>query len=145
MTKRSTGTGESVASGGSISQTGGAAQARFSRGGVAASRQFKEWFGKSKVVNRAGQPLVVYHGTPNGKFWTFDKNRVGETWGADETGFFFTSSKVLAEDYTKPYFMDTKVIRQTTLSRRDQVANILSVFAMFTNDLFSTYLVYCVI
>ena len=72
-----------------------------------ASRQFKAWFGKSKVVNRAGQPLVVYHGTPNGKFWTFDKNRVGETWGADETGFFFTSSKVLAEDYTKPYFKES--------------------------------------
>lgn len=71
------------------------------------SRQFKRWFGKSKVVNRAGQPLVVYHGTPNGKFWTFDKNRVGETWGADETGFFFTSSKALAEDYTKPYFKES--------------------------------------
>ena len=28
------------------------------------SRQFKRWFGKSKVVNRAGQPQVVYHGTP---------------------------------------------------------------------------------
>ena len=70
------------------------------------SRQFKKWFRNSKVVNRTGEPQVVYHGTPNGKFWTFDKNRVGETWGADETGFFFTSSKVLAEDYTKPYFKE---------------------------------------
>lgn len=161
MTKRSTSTGESVASSRSISQTGGAAQGRFAivtvvtdrkektlplrkplakvvgaarkRGDLpaddkgivsqnatssqgvklhagvnqTASRQFKRWFGKSKVVNRAGQPRVVYHGTPNGKFWTFDKNRVDETWGADETGFFFTSSKALAEDYTKPYFKES--------------------------------------
>ena len=35
--------------------------------------------------------------------------------------------------------------QKTTLSRRDQVANILSVFAKFTNDLFSTCLVYCMI
>jgi hypothetical protein len=47
----------------------------------------------------------------------------------------------------EPYIriMGTKVIRQTTLSRRDQVANILSVFAKFTNDLFSTCLVYYMI
>lgn len=76
--------------------------------------RFKAWFGDwendpanaSKVVDRAGRPRVVYHGTPNGKFWTFDKNRIGETWNADETGFFFTSDRHIAEDYTKPYFRE---------------------------------------
>ena len=79
------------------------------------TRQFKAWFGDwqndpahaSKVVNGGGEPLVVYHGTPNGKFWTFDKNRIGETWNADESGFFFTNDRKIAEDYTKPYFRES--------------------------------------
>lgn len=51
-----------------------------------ASRQFKEWFGKSKVVNRAGQPQVVYHGNLRGQalcklhfwrmYWRIFANRV---------------------------------------------------------------------
>lgn len=28
------------------------------------SKEFKEWFGNSKVVDEEGRPLVVYHGTP---------------------------------------------------------------------------------
>jgi hypothetical protein len=32
------------------------------------SPYFKRWFGDSKVVDEAGEPLVVYHGTPFGKF-----------------------------------------------------------------------------
>ena len=66
--------------------------------------EFKAWFGDSKVVDRSGNPRVVYHGTPNGKFWIFDRNRIGETWNADEAGFFFTSDRAQAEEYTKPYF-----------------------------------------
>ena len=79
------------------------------KGGIVsqtATRQFKRWFANSKVVDRSGNPRIVYHGTPNGKFWTFDKNRIGETWNADETGFFFTSSKSQAEEYTRPYFRE---------------------------------------
>lgn len=29
------------------------------------TQAFKNWFGKSKVVDEQGKPLVVYHGTPN--------------------------------------------------------------------------------
>src|ERR1017187_3014153 len=52
------------------------------------SKAFKEWFGNSKVVDKNGQPLVVYHGTGedideiskefgNG-FWTGDKRAAKE-------------------------------------------------------------------
>ncbi len=34
--------------------------------------EFKSWFGESKVVDPAGKPLVVYHGTRNGDFNVFD-------------------------------------------------------------------------
>ena len=39
---------------------------------------FKEWFGNSKVVDEAGKPLKVYHGTPakNVENWAFDPDRV---------------------------------------------------------------------
>ena len=33
--------------------------------------QFKKWFGKSKVVDQNGEPLVVYHGT-DADFYSFD-------------------------------------------------------------------------
>lgn len=54
---------------------------------------FQRWFGKSKVVDENGKPLVVYHGT-NAEFNTFDKNKIGFAtddgiWGR---GFYFGSS-----------------------------------------------------
>ena len=49
------------------------------------SKSFKEWFGESKVVDKNGEPLVVYHGTgtpnkieefksKNNKIWFTDKS-----------------------------------------------------------------------
>jgi len=32
---------------------------------------FKKWFGKSKVVDSSGNPMICYHGTPNGTFSEF--------------------------------------------------------------------------
>ena len=56
-----------------------------SRGSVAFARSmdqvdtpaFKAWFGDSKVVDAEGNPLVVYHGTPNVGFTEFDTGVVG--------------------------------------------------------------------
>ncbi|MBR4901683.1 MAG: hypothetical protein IKZ46_12155, partial [Victivallales bacterium] len=72
---------------------------------------FKKWFGDweneeqntSSVVDENGEPKPVYHGTTNGAFTVFDKNRIGERWNADEVGFFFTSSESIGIDYTIPY------------------------------------------
>jgi hypothetical protein len=41
------------------------------------SPYFKKWFGKSKVVDDNGEPLVVYHGT-KGRFNEFERSRGGE-------------------------------------------------------------------
>jgi len=46
------------------------------------SPYFKKWFGRSKVVDENGEPLVVYHGTPYGKFNTFMEGDRG-MWFAD--------------------------------------------------------------
>lgn len=63
------------------------------------SKEFKEWFGNSKIVDSEGKPLVVYHGTVN-KFEAFDWDRIGETTenqGFYGKGFYFTANKKYAE------------------------------------------------
>ena len=57
-----------------------------------------EWFGKSKIVDKDGHPLVVYHGT-NADFDQFDPNLVGTNFEVSTGGFFFSSSKTAAKDY----------------------------------------------
>ena len=54
------------------------------------SKYFKKWFGKSKVVDENGEPLVVYHGTDK-QFTSFDpeKSIGGQHW--------FTSDKSAIE------------------------------------------------
>lgn len=42
-----------------------------------ATPEFKRWFGDSKVVDRDGEPLVVYHAT-DAEFTVFDRNKLGE-------------------------------------------------------------------
>lgn len=46
------------------------------------SQSFKEWFGNSKVVDSAGNPLMVYHGSRNTKIKSFKPN-VDGIWFSD--------------------------------------------------------------
>lgn len=41
------------------------------------TKQFKRWFGDSKVVDRDGEPLVVYHAT-DADFTVFDREKLGQ-------------------------------------------------------------------
>lgn len=62
------------------------------------TKAFKDWFGDwennpseaSKVVDENGEPLVVYHRSPN-KFNTFDVNKIGTTTDTGQygKGFYF--------------------------------------------------------
>ena len=62
------------------------------------SPEFKKWFGDSKVVDKDGKPLVVYHGT-SGKHNVFDKNYIGAISGPLSTGFHFSNIKSESEIY----------------------------------------------
>lgn len=64
-------------------------------------RNFWRWFSGSAVTDDQGRPLVVYHGT-KGDIDSFDPLRVGENFGVDEKGFFFTGSTVRASGYADP-------------------------------------------
>lgn len=61
-----------------------------SGGKVTETKEFKQWFGGSKVVDEQGQPLVVYHGSPK-RFTKFDKEYTGATTDAGYLGdgFYF--------------------------------------------------------
>jgi hypothetical protein len=58
-----------------------------------ASKEFKRWFGDSKVVDESDKPLIVYHGNQE-DFSQFDKSKI-EVDGA----FFFTSDPHNAGEY----------------------------------------------
>ena len=60
--------------------------------------QFKEWFGKSKVVDEEGKPLVVYHGS-TADFTEFSYKFVNRNGQADGRGFYFTDNRSFAEGY----------------------------------------------
>lgn len=47
------------------------------------TRQFKKWFGDSKVVNKDGSPMILYHGT-NEVFTVFDRGDIGFHFGTKE-------------------------------------------------------------
>lgn len=61
--------------------------------------EFKQWFGDSKVVDRAGNPLVVYHGTGKGNFDSFDPEKIKENF-KESFGFHFTSDPTVAGIYS---------------------------------------------
>lgn len=62
------------------------------------SPEFQKWFGHSKVVDRRGDPLVVYHGT-SGNFKKFDKEKIGSATNTLVRGFFFTDSEDVARGF----------------------------------------------
>lgn len=60
--------------------------------------EFKRWFGDSRVVDKAGNPLVVYHGTDTGGFDTF-KTPSGSKRG--DLGIFTTPNREMASSYVR--------------------------------------------
>ncbi len=75
---------------------------RVNRLGTAA---FKKWFGDSKVVDRNGQPLVLYHGTSTKglKGDVFDKGLLGLVTKSRsaKAGFYFVDKRDIAEGYSR--------------------------------------------
>ena len=95
---------------------------------------FKQWFGDwekgqgSKVVDKNGEPLLVYHGTGN-KFNEFDKELRGTTTGKSTTGefdsenaFFFTTNPNVAFNYA-------------ILARQEELVNIAYSLRVITSNL----------
>ena len=64
------------------------------------SKYFKKWFGESKVVDKKGRPLVVYHGTYKSMFEEFQPNAVHLGGGVRfPEAIYFTNKRKVAESY----------------------------------------------
>lgn len=72
------------------------------------SNEFKTWFGDSEMVDRSGNPIIFYHGSPN-EFDTFDKSKFGSATDAGwlGEGFYFYTDEHEASQYGKvnSYFL----------------------------------------
>lgn len=72
------------------------------------TQEQQEFFRDSKIRDKNGNLLVVYHGTLANEITRFDPKRVGERFSYDERGFFFISNKKIARDYATSDFDNTK-------------------------------------
>lgn len=80
-------------------------------GGATTTPAFKRWFGDwekhpntaSKVVDKNGAPLVVYHGTPDGSFTVFDvsKSPHGARGGHLGDGYYFSPNPRYAQRFAE--------------------------------------------
>jgi hypothetical protein len=88
------------------------------------SPNFKAWFGDSKVVDEAGAPMVVYHGTAS-DFDSFDAGKVGAAIDSGKLGegFYFSQSNMWAESYAK------------NAAKKGGAANVLPVYISLKNPL----------
>ena len=84
------------------------------------TKEFKNWFRDSKVVDEEGKPLRVYHGTPN-TFDTFSYDYLGTTGTALGYGFYFAKDKNIAGMYTNNNgnIMETYLRINKPLNSRD--------------------------
>jgi hypothetical protein len=66
------------------------------------SQAFKSWFKQSKVTDKTGRPIRVFHGTAQPGFARFDRSRLGSNTGAPSAkmGFFFAGKPETANSYT---------------------------------------------
>jgi hypothetical protein len=70
-------------------------------GNVIDESHLKQWFGKSKIVDKNGKPMVVYHGSSS-YFEQFDIGMIGNKHGTGSGhGFYFTDSYELAKGYAE--------------------------------------------
>ena len=64
------------------------------------SKGFKNWFGKSKMVNKKGEPEVWYHGTA-GAFEAFDRPELAKDVPGKKRGIFFTKDPKFAGGFAE--------------------------------------------
>lgn len=80
----------------SESKTGSSNEA--TREDVVNTAEFKQWFRNSKVVDKNGKPLVVYHGTADKTFNIFEHGKTNP-YSLYGGGFYFTEDKSIGETY----------------------------------------------
>lgn len=89
------------------------------------STQQREFFSNSKVVDGDGRLLMVYHGTPNGDFYTFEYDKSRQTGTDYGKAFYFTTNLKNAKGYAKDNHRDPRV-KEYELKRESLKKQILA-------------------
>lgn len=89
------------------------------------SKEQVEFFKNSKVVDGSGNLLVVYHGTPNGNFFTFEYDKSRQTGTDYGKAFYFTTNLKNAKGYAKDNHKDPR-IKEYELKRESLKKQILA-------------------
>lgn len=89
------------------------------------STQQREFFSNSKVVDGDGRLLMVYHGTPNGDFYTFEYDKSRQTGTDYGKAFYFTTNLKNAKGYAKDNHKDPRV-KEYELKRESLKKQILA-------------------
>jgi hypothetical protein len=99
--------------------------------------EFKNWFGDSKVVDKNGRPLVVYHGT-NAEFDIFSKEKIKRG-----TGFWFSSNKETSKEYgdIKEFYLSVKNPIDVNKNRNDFIKFAKEAMPEIPNDVSEHYII----
>lgn len=89
-----------LADGSNTTFDGSSPDIRFEQGGAVNNDGFKKWFGNSKVVDKKGNPLIVYHGSPDLR--GLKEKYVFISRFLDNQSFFFTDNYLMAKSYADP-------------------------------------------
>lgn len=101
------------------------------------STQQREFFANSKVVDKDGKLLKVYHGTTNGNFFTFEYDKSRQTGTDYGKAFYFTTNLKNAKGYAKDNHKDPRIkeydaireslkkqiLEETDLTKRKELEN----------------------
>ena len=86
------------------------------------TKEFKEWFGGSKVVDKEGKPLVVYHGTDT-KFDSFDESKIKRS--VLGYGFNFTEDLNTAKEFNPKNIMKVHLdIKKPFVLSKENIDNL---------------------
>lgn len=85
----------------------------------------EDFFKDSKARDENGNLLVVYHGTPNGNFFTFEYDKSRQTGTDYGKAFYFTTNLKNAKGYAKDNHKDPR-IKEYELKRESLTKQILA-------------------
>ena len=84
---------------------------------------FKTWFADSKIVDKQGKPLVVYHGSGDANIVKFDPMRAGQEMTSDwGKGIYFTMSRNGADYYRKEAIANHDPVNEKLWNEMDAVS-----------------------
>jgi hypothetical protein len=106
---------------------------RKSRDRVTDTPAFRKWFGDSKVVDKAGRPRVVYHGT-DADISVFDSSKAKQGWDKNSDGaYWFSTAPEVASGFAGE--MDGEMFGGQRLGN----SNVLPVYLSIKNPYVDRY------